>query len=101
LINALQLKRALAGTVSGIETWESSLLWFSICHGLELHADFMHNPMTFDALWRANLAQEQRRTDTPKGQEMPGIQTVVVKDTKDLNLTDEDRILLLQVGIKP
>ena len=22
------------------------------------HADFMRNPMTFDALWRANLAQE-------------------------------------------
>jgi hypothetical protein len=61
----------------------------------------MRNPMTFDALWRANLAQEQRRTDTPKGQEMPGTQTVVVKDTKDLELTDEDRILLLQVGIKP
>jgi hypothetical protein len=35
--------------------------------------------MTFDALWRANLAQEQRRTDTPKGQGMPGTQTVVVK----------------------
>ena len=63
--------------------------------------DVMSNPMTFDALWRANLAQEQRRTDMPKGQEMPGTQTVVVKDTKDLELTDEDRILLLQVGIKP
>ena len=32
---------------------------------------------------------------------MPDTQTVVVKDTKDLELTDEDRILLLQVGIKP
>jgi hypothetical protein len=49
----------------------------------------------------ANLAQEQRRPDTPKGQEMPGTQTVVVKDTKDLELADEDRIVLLQVGIKP
>lgn len=71
-----------------------------ICHGLELpvydHADFMRNPMTFDALWRANLAREQRRTD-----KMPGTQTVVVKDTKDLELADEDRIFLLQVGIKP
>ena len=65
------------------------------------HADFMRNPMTFDALWRANLAQEQCRTDTPNGQEMPGTQTVVVKDTKDLELADEDRIFLLQVGIKP
>ena len=36
------------------------------------HTDFMSNRMTFDALWRANLAQDQRRTDTPKGQEMPG-----------------------------
>jgi hypothetical protein len=51
----------------------------------------MRNPMTFDALWRANLAQEQRRTDTPNGQEMPGTQTVVEKDTKDLELADEGR----------
>jgi hypothetical protein len=32
---------------------------------------------------------------------MPGAQTVVVKDTKDLELADEDRIFLRQVGIKP
>ena len=57
--------------------------------------------MTFDALWRANLAQEQRRTDTPKGEEMPGTRTVVVKDTKDLELADKDGIFLLRVGIKP
>jgi hypothetical protein len=39
------------------------------------HTDFMSTTMTFDALWRANLAQDRRQTDTPKGQEMPGTQT--------------------------
>ena len=79
-----------------------------ICHGLELpnsshdHADFMRNPMTFDAhrggqtYCRSNAGRTR-----PKDQRCPAPQTVVVKDTKDLELADEDRIFLLQVGIKP
>lgn len=57
--------------------------------------------MNFDELWRANLAQKQRRTDTAQKQDMTATPTVAVKDSAELELTDEDRIFLLQVGIKP
>ena len=60
--------------------------------------------MTFDELWRANLAHKRRRTDSVKPAESPVNRTVKVaevQDPKELNLTAEDRVFLLQVGIRP
>jgi hypothetical protein len=48
--------------------------------------------MTFDELWRADLAKRQHQTDTAT------TQTVAVKDLKESKLTNEDRIFLRQVG---
>jgi hypothetical protein len=57
--------------------------------------------MTFDELWRINLAQEQRPTDSAKRGDLPVTRTVIMKDPTELELTDEDRLFLSQVGIRP
>jgi hypothetical protein len=67
--------------------------------------------MTFDELWRANLAQKQRHTDSFKPVEARIRRTAevaevncpiaAVKDPNELDLTAEDRIFLSQVGIRP
>jgi hypothetical protein len=57
--------------------------------------------MTFDELWRVNLAPQQRRTDSAKRSTPPVVQPVIVKDPDELELTEEDRLFLSQVGIRP
>jgi hypothetical protein len=44
--------------------------------------------MTFDELWRANLAQKQRRTDSAKRKDLPATRSLIVKDPNELQLTD-------------
>lgn len=57
--------------------------------------------MTFDELWRVNLARQQRRTDSVKKSISPVVRPVIVKDPDALELTEEDRVFLSQVGIRP
>jgi hypothetical protein len=57
--------------------------------------------MTFDELWRMNLAEEKRRLDSTSGREQLGTQTIDEESRNELELTDEDRTFLLQVGIMP
>jgi hypothetical protein len=52
--------------------------------------------MPFDELWRMNLAEEKRRFDSASG-----TQTTAEESQHELELTDEDRTFLLQVGITP
>jgi hypothetical protein len=54
--------------------------------------------MTFDQLWRMNLAEEKRRTDSASG---GGTQPIDKEIRSELELTDEDRTFLLRVGIRP
>jgi hypothetical protein len=54
--------------------------------------------MTFDELWRMNLAGEKRRTDSASGR---GRQPIDEEGRSELQLTDEDRAFLLQAGIRP
>jgi hypothetical protein len=54
--------------------------------------------MTFDQLWRLNLAEKKRRTDSASGS---GTQPIDEGNRSELELTDEDRAFLLQVGIRP
>jgi hypothetical protein len=52
--------------------------------------------MTFDEIWRMNLVKEKDRKDlTNEGTEME-----VEQNRNDLELTEEDRAFLLQVGIR-
>jgi hypothetical protein len=44
--------------------------------------------MTFDELWRANLAQKRRRTDSAKRKDLPATRSLIVKDPNELQLTD-------------
>ena len=53
--------------------------------------------MTFDQLWRMNLADEKRRTDSASGN---GTQPIDEESRTELELTYEDRAFPLQVGIK-
>ena len=57
--------------------------------------------MTFDELWRMNLAQEKRRLDSTSGGEQLGTQTIDEESRNGLEWTNEDRTFLLQVGIRP
>jgi hypothetical protein len=54
--------------------------------------------MTFDQLWRMNLAEEKRRTNSASGN---GTQAIDEESRTELELTDGDRAFLLQVGIRP
>ena len=56
--------------------------------------------MTFDERWRMNLAQEKRRLDSTSGGEQLGAQTIDEESWNELELTNEDRAFLLQVGIR-
>ena len=57
--------------------------------------------MTFDELWRLNLAEEKRRLKRTSGSEQLGTQTTDEESRNELELTDEDRGFLLQVGVRP
>jgi hypothetical protein len=57
--------------------------------------------MTFDELWRMNLAEAKRRSDSASGREHLGSQTIDEESRNELELTNEDRTFLLQVGIRP
>ena len=56
--------------------------------------------MTFDELWRMNLAEEKRRLERTSGGEQLGTQTIDEESRNELGLTDEDRAFLLQVGVR-
>ena len=56
--------------------------------------------MTFDERWRMNLTQEKRRLDSTSGGEQLGAQTIDEESWNELELTNEDRAFLLQVGIR-
>jgi hypothetical protein len=59
-------------------------------------------PITFDELWRLNFARENRSLSsdfTPAA--VSSLRTVSVQNSDELPLTAEDRIFLIQVGIKP
>ena len=57
--------------------------------------------MTFDELWRMNLAEEKRRLERTSGSEQLGTQTIDEESRNELQSTDEDHTFLLQVGIRP
>jgi hypothetical protein len=57
--------------------------------------------MTFDELWRLNLAQENRPLSSDCTRAAVSLRTVAVQNSDELPLTAEDRIFLIQVGIKP
>ena len=57
--------------------------------------------MTFDDLWRLNLAQENRPLSSDFTPAAVSLRTVSVQNSDELPLTAEDRIFLIQVGIKP
>jgi hypothetical protein len=54
--------------------------------------------MTFDELWRMNLAEKKRRRDSTSG---GGTQTIDEESRNEMELTDEDRAFLFQAGIRP
>jgi hypothetical protein len=53
--------------------------------------------MTFDELWRMNLVEAQKQTDSTS---VGGTQTIDDESRNELELTDEDRAFLFQVGIR-
>jgi hypothetical protein len=53
--------------------------------------------MTFDELWRMKFFEEKGQTDSTS---TTGTQTVNEQARDKLELTDEDRAFLLQVGIR-
>jgi len=57
--------------------------------------------VTFDELWRLNLAQENRPLSSDFTPSAVSLRTVSVQNSNELPLTAEDRIFLIQVGIKP
>jgi hypothetical protein len=57
--------------------------------------------MTFDELWRMNLAQEKGPLDSTSGGKELGTQTIDEESHNELELTNADRTFLLQVGIRP
>lgn len=57
--------------------------------------------MTFDELWRLNLAQEQRPAYSGNEAEVFGMHTAPSENPNELKLTAEDHEFLSQVGIKP
>lgn len=57
--------------------------------------------MTFDELWRLNLAQEQRPAYSGNEAEVSGMHTAPSENPNELKLTAEDHEFLSQVGIKP
>ena len=54
--------------------------------------------MTFDELWRMNLAEKKKRADSTSE---ASTQTIDEESRNELELTDEDRAFLSQVGIRP
>jgi len=57
--------------------------------------------VTFDELWRLNLAQENRSLSSDFTPAAVSLGAVSVQNSDELPLTAEDRIFLIQVGIKP
>jgi hypothetical protein len=57
--------------------------------------------MTFDELWRMNLAQEQGPILSFKKPEVVTTQSASRENLNGLELTAEDHEFLSQVGIKP
>ena len=57
--------------------------------------------MTFDELWRLNLAQEQGPILSFKKPEVVTTQSASRENLNGLELTAEDHEFLSQVGIKP
>jgi hypothetical protein len=56
--------------------------------------------MTFDELWRLNLAQENGPVDSVFKPDEVGSHTISIQNYNELLLTTDDRVLLSQMGIK-
>jgi len=57
--------------------------------------------MTFDELWRLNLAQEQGPISSLEKPEVVTTRSAPPQNLSELELTAEDYEFLSQVGIKP
>lgn len=57
--------------------------------------------MTFDELWRLNLAREQSLDRSGKEEETVGMRGTSGESSNELILTAEDCEFLSQTGIKP
>ena len=57
--------------------------------------------MTFDELWRLDLDRERARANSIDKTEADGQIAVRSQDPKELLLTAEDCVFLLEVGIRP
>ena len=57
--------------------------------------------MNFGELWLMNLAEQKTRLDSTNAWEQLGTQAMDEESRNELELTDEDRTFLLQVGIRP
>jgi hypothetical protein len=56
--------------------------------------------MTFDELWRVNLDQERARGDSIENVGAVGRVAVPGENANELLLTAEDRVFLVEVGIR-
>ncbi len=57
--------------------------------------------MTFDELWRLNLDRDEARVDSVDKAEEVGLITVPGENPNALQLTPEDCVFLLEMGIRP
>jgi hypothetical protein len=58
--------------------------------------------MNLGELWlKMNLAEQQTQSDSTNAWEQLGTQAIDEESRNELELTDEDRTFLLQVGIRP
>jgi hypothetical protein len=57
---------------------------------------------SFDEMWRMlNWTEQKTRLDSTNGGEQAATQAIDEESRNELELTDEDRTFLLQVGIRP
>ena len=57
--------------------------------------------MTFDQLWRLNLGRDGASADSIEEAVAVGLIAPLVENANELQLTAEDRVFLLDVGIRP
>ena len=57
--------------------------------------------MTFEELWRLNLDRDEARVDSVDKAEEVGLITVPGENPNALQLTPEDCVFLLEMGIRP
>jgi hypothetical protein len=57
--------------------------------------------MTFDELWRLNLDREGARVDSVDKAKVVGLIAVPGENPNELQLSADDSVFLLEVGIRP